>query len=252
MDENIKKEFDSICRACSLSESSWEYNALLSLLNDRLAGRFITEEEALSDFSALEIATMLRQLSRATELSISVNHVVEKYGNITIPILTSALTDSLNARIQKKKKLTAQCGGGKITDIGANMILNKGGAGGRAYLIPYPNGEKPQEVGFSKTELDTIIEYETIKKEEYKITQGNGTHSRELGHLAEWIAECFLPKEWNVYAKYFFVIHYLIIAGYLDFRGEEWLEKHNKKSINEQSHTVRDWIKEYHKIKKQE
>lgn len=246
MDSKIN-EFNRLCESCGLS--GWGYTALLSLLIDRLEGRFLTEEEISSDFSALEIATLLRQLNRAKTLSITVNRVNEKYGENMILVLTNALTDALNAHIQKRENITQEYRGNK-TNLGANMILNKGyggGGTGRAFLIPYPNGELPQEDGFSKAELDAIINYERAQLEVYKASQGNGTRSRELGHLAEWIIDSFLPSDWVTDTKYFFVINYLIIAGYLDFEGQEWFDKHNKMSINEQSRKVRYWIDAYHK-----
>ncbi len=257
--EKAIQEYKILCRANNLS--GYGYYALLSLLKDRLEKRFYTEEEIMSDFSVLENAMLLKQLlTSANGMTIIAGGASEQYGNASRSIMIGALVDYLDKRIQKRAKITAQSGL-EITDLGANMILNKGyggGGTGRAYLIPYPPGVLPQEEGYSIQELDTIIGYESIKQDEYKAYIGNkqgGKHSLNpmLGHISEWIIDSFLPKDWILENKLYFVFNYLACAGYLDHKQEAWKFKNiDKGDIHMQGRAVRSWIEAYHRIKVEE
>ena len=133
------------------------------------------------------------------------------------------------------------------------MILSKGfGSTGRAYIVPYPEGAKPQQDGFSDAELGAIIDYENKAKEEWERSQGNTERwegkgkSRlpELGRVAQEIKD-LLPLDWKVVDKHCFVAEYMRRAGFLDFKGEAWLMGFDNKERQQRDRMVRDWIKAY-------
>lgn len=257
--EKAIEEYKGLCRAYNFT--GYGYSALLSLLIDRLEERFYTEEEIMSDFSVLENASMLRQLlSSPNSMTITTGGATEQYGSASRSIMISALVNYLDQRIQKRSRMTSQSGL-VITDLGANMILNKGfggGGTGRAYRIPYPPGVLPQEIGYSIEELNAIIGYESIKQDEYRAYMGNkqgGKHSRNplLGHICEWIIESFLPEDWILENKLYFVFNYIAYSGYLDHKPEAWKFKNiDRGDIHMQGRAARSWIEAYHRVKEKE
>lgn len=246
--------YKDLCKAFGFT--GYGYYALLSLLIDRLNDRFYTEEEITSDFTALENARLLRQLLKASELTIIGGGVTEHYNSVS-PIIIEGLIKSLDSVVQKRSRIIAQNGLEK-TDLGANMILNKGWGGGGtglAFRIPYPDGVTPQKEGYSIEELNAIIDYETIKQEEYQNYLGNkwgGTYTRSplLGHISEWIIESFLPEDWITEDKLNFVFNYLAYAGYLDHKPEAWKTKNiDRGEYHMQGRVARSWIDSYQRIK---
>ena len=74
-----------------------------------------------------------------------------------------------------------------------------------------------------------------------------------LGHISEWIIDSFLPKDWILENKLYFVFNYLACAGYLDHKQEAWKFKNiDKGDIHMQGRAVRSWIEAYHRIEVEE
>lgn len=252
---SIMADFEALCSQYGLPVEDSNYYFLLDLFQRRRQGKSFTTEEILADFSALEIARMLKQLSfSGGAFSLIVGAVKQDYSSpILVEVLKQSLVDALQARVKKVGNLKKG-----EESLGATMILSKGyGAGGdegRAFLIPYPEGSKPQEKGFSEVELDAIIAFEEGLAAEVEKMQGNkerwekeGTSRLpELGKLSEWIIDNYLPKEWQAVEKYNFVADYLFKAGFLDFKGEVWKAGFSGKGRKEVDRMIRNWIQSYH------
>lgn len=241
-------EFDALCSQYGLPVGDSNYFFLLDLFQRRRQGVSFTDEEILSDFTALDIARMLKQLSFSKGY-FSLKVVGDREKDYTNPalvgIIKQSLEDALGKRVEKGDN---------------NMLLSKSkgyGAGGdqsRGLLIPYPEGYTPQEVGFSDVELQCIIDFEEGLAVEVKKMQGNKERweekgkSRlpELGKLAEWIIINYLPKEWKEVDKHNFVADYLFNAGFLDFKSEIWKAGFRDKKKEQKYKMVLDWIKAYH------
>ncbi|MBQ6416241.1 MAG: hypothetical protein IJJ65_08335 [Butyrivibrio sp.] len=230
-----------------MGDSNYYY--LLDLFQRRRQGKSFTTEEILADFSALEIARMLKQLSFSSgNFSLLVGGVSKDYSSpALVGILKQSLEEALGARVEKGKK---------------HLILSKGyGAGGdegRAFLIEYPEGCTPKGEGFSNTELDAIIAFEEGLEVEVKKMQGNkerwekegGSRLPELGKLSEWIIDNYLPQEWQAVDKNNFVADYLFQAGFLDFKAEVWKAGFKGKNRQQKDRMVRDWMKAYNTSQK--
>ncbi|MCR4864881.1 MAG: hypothetical protein K5850_06975 [Bacteroidales bacterium] len=241
----IQAEFDALCSQYGFPVGDSNYYFLLDLFRRRKQGKSFTDEEILADFSALDIARMLKQLSFSSgNFSLLVGGGSKDYSSpALVGILKQSLEEALGARVEKGKK---------------HMILSKGyGAGGdegRAFLIDYPEGCTPMGEGFSNKELDAIIAFEEGLEVEVKKMQGNKERwekegeSRlpELGKLSEWIIDNYLPKEWQAVDKYNFVADYLFRAGFLDFKGEVWKGGFRDKSRKEKDRMIRNWHLSYH------
>lgn len=201
------------------------------------SGLVFTFEEICSDFSALEIARMLKQLEKSNgEITIEGGGRKNKYSPELVEILKQSLNEALEQRVKKGKDM---------------MILDKGYGGGftgRAFIIECPGVDGTQKgTSFSKEELDAIISYETKAKEAWEKTQGNKeeygrTRLTELGKLSNEIL-AMLPKDWKVSHKQDFAIGFLRGAGYLDYRGEGWLEGFDDKTQLEKRREFRNWIR---------
>ena len=246
---SIQADFEALCNQYGLPVEDSNYYFLLDLFRRRRQGKSFTTEEILADFSALELAGMLKQLSYSGgAFSLVVGGVKKDYNSpLLVEVLKQSLVVALQARVKK---------------CGANMILSKGyGAGGdegRAFLIPYPEGCTPQEGGFSEVELNCIIDFEKGLAVEVKKMQGNkerwekegASRLPELGKLAEWIMQYYLPEDWLPVQKLNFVADFLFLAGFLDFKGEVWKAGFKDKNKQQKDKMVRDWVKAYHTSQK--
>lgn len=255
MDKAIKDRFDKLCNDSYLNQSlsGYGYQAFLSILDNRITGRFATEEEIGRDFSALEIAQMLKQIYKAEEFTLVVEDARIKYRNSSlVAIISDSLIKELQKRISKSPHSVAKRGNDIVEDYGAVMYLNKfAGNDGRVTRIPYPEGVTPYlEDGFSIEEIDEIIRFEKMQETISRKYLGNKTRSPELGHLCEILLP-FLPEEWILEDKCYFLYGFLVLAGFLDFRGEKWISaQESTKWKNDKAHQVKDWIKAYHKHRK--
>lgn len=255
MDKATKDKFDKLCKDGNLNQSlsGYGYQAFLSILDERKNGRFATEEEIRRDFSALEIARMLRQIYKAEEFTLVVEDAKIKYHNPSlVSIISNTLIKELQKRISKSPHSVAEKGNEIVEDYGAVMYLNKtAGSDGRVTRIPYPEGVIPYlEDGFSIEEIDAIIKFEEMQEVISRKYLGNGTRSPELGHLCEILLP-FLPEEWILEDKHYFLYCFLVLAGFLDFRGEKWISaQESTKWKNDKAHQVKDWIKAYHNHRK--
>lgn len=253
-------EFESLCKKYGLSSEQryvdrdgnerGQYILLLDMYTRRKVGIYPTIEEIQADFSALDIARMLRQLLYLDGKSFSLNG--QEYRNPTLGgLLIQFLTEALGKRVEKKESLNSSNPNYPL--IGKPvMILSKGGSTGRAYIIPYPEGAKPQQKGFSNAELNAIIDYESKAREEWEKSQGNTERwegkgkSRlpELGRMAQVIKD-LLPLDWKVVDKHNFVAEYMRGAGFLDFKNEERLQEFDGKNRKQKDREVRNWLKAY-------
>lgn len=248
----IKADFDAICSKYGLEENGeGDYYYLLSLFNGRRQGKAFSKYEILSDFSALEIAQMIRQLSNFKKkiTSIGGGGDIEEYSSPQlIEILKKPLEQALKERVKK------------ITDIGGKNYLilfigyGAGGDEGRASMIPYPDGCTPQEEGFSKDELEILIKREEERRKGVLKMQGNkerwedeGTSRlQDLGEQAEWI-KYYIPQCWTIRKQHCFVFDFLFGAGFLDFKSKIWKKQHKDMKPEQKDRTIRNWIDSYRK-----
>ena len=251
----IQADFEALCGHYGLPVGDSNYYFLLSLFSRRRKGISFTTEEILADFSALDIARMLKQLSFSNGVfSLIVKSIKQDFSNpALVEGLKQFLVDALQARVKKVEHLKKG-----EESLGATMILSKGyGAGGdegRAFLIPYPEGCTPQEGGFSDVELDCIIDFEGRLAVEVERMRGNkerwepegASRLPELGKLAELIEDNYLPKEWQSVDKHTFVADYLFRGGFLDFKSDLWKAGFKGKGRKEKDRMIRNWIQAYH------
>lgn len=240
--ERIRDEFDALCDSYGLPKGKYGYVSLLTIFANRRNGGFPTQGEFLADFSAMEIARMLKQLSFSNAgFSLVVGVVTKDYNSPTlVEVLKQSLVDALAERVVK------------VNSNGENyMILYKSsGRKKRGFYLSYPAGCSPQEVGFSENELDAIIDFERGLQDKVKKMQGNvrsnttPTKNPELGELVLSLMQ-YLPEEWSQATKNAFLADYLCSAGFLDFKGKSWLEGFREKEKSEKDRLVRNWIKSY-------
>lgn len=239
----IRGEFDALCASYNLPKGGYSYVSLLTIFANRRNGGFYTTEEILADFSALEIARMLKQLSFSNgDFSLVVGGVTKDYNSPTlVGVLKQSLEDALKSRVEK------------VNDNGVNyLVLYKtfGRGKRRGYYLPYPNGCTPQEGGFSEVELNCIIDFEKGLAVEVEKMQGNvrnnttPTRNPELGGLVLDYKQ-YLPEEWKGATQNAFLADFLCGAGFLDFKGESWLEGFKEKAKAEKDRLVRNWIASY-------
>ena len=262
-------EFESLCARYGLSskqryvdkdgEERGQYILLLDMYTRRRAGIYPTNEEVQADYSALDIARMLKQLSLYSGgyFTLQVMSDVQDYRNPDIgTILIKSLTEALSRRVEKIPSLNSSNPNNPLKGKPV-MLLSKGfGSIGRASIIPYPKGVEPQQDGFSEAELTAIIDYENMAKEEWEKSQGNTERwenigrSRlpELGRMAQEIKD-LLPLGWREVDKNNFVADYMRGAGFLDFKKEVWLGVFDKKSRQQKDRMVRNWLQAYGGVK---
>lgn len=240
----FESEFDALCLEYDLPKRGYNYVSLLTIYVNRRKGGYPTLEEFLADFSALEIARMLKQLSFSNEgFSLVVGGLTKDYNSPTlVGVLKKSLVDALAERVEK------------VNSNGEHyMILYKSvGRKKWGFCLPYPAGCSQQKVGFSEGELDALIGFENRQKVEVEKMQGNvrnnttPTRNPELGKLVLSLKQ-YLPEEWNPATQNAFLADYLFSAGFLGFKGKSWLEGFREKNKAEKSKLVQDWIKSYQK-----
>jgi len=248
----FESEFDALCLEYDLPKRGYNYVSLLTIYVNRRNGGFPTDVEILSDFTALDIARMLKQLSFSKgAFSLAVGGLSKDYDNPKlVEVLKKSLADALAERVEK------------MNSNGVNyMILYKAiGRRRRGFSLPYPAGCSPQEVGFSNEELNAIIDFELGHMAEVEKMKGNkerwesdgSSRLPELGRLAEMIME-YLPKDWPKVDQLNFVFDFLFKAGFLDFKSEDWKAQFSgivKSRIRKmKDRMVRNWVSSYHKSK---
>lgn len=244
---SIQEEFEALCGKYGLPEGEGNYYYLLDTFRRRRARKSFTTEEILSDFTALELARMLKQLVLCGGgFSLVVGGVKKDYNSpALVEVVKQSLEDALQARVRRGRN---------------HLILSKGyGAGGdegRAFLIPYPEGHKPQASGFSEEELEAIIRKEEELAEEVEKMKGNKmnyttyTRNPELGRLVSFLYQ-YLPQEWSDATRNAFLADYLCGAGFLDFKGKAWVESFKEKVKEDRDRQVRRWVEAYLKTKEE-
>lgn len=242
--------FNLLCEQYKLKEAHEGYWLLKDFFEHRIKGEAFTDEEIASDFTAMEIASMLLLLRGKIKFKIEADHgcsitITDKR---MIESLVGYLNMELNKRVNKRGNIVEEKGGDKKC-LGPHLILNKGyggGGTGRAYLIPYPLGCAPQKEGFSDKELEAIIHYEAQLKESICFFAGNAnTRNPEIGKMSSWIIS-LLPNDWTRTDRNCFVFDYLSYSGFLDFKGDVWKMKFIGKGDRKNKCTqVKDWINSY-------
>lgn len=257
--DSIKSEFDAFCDKYGLRKRSGAYVALLTIFANRRQGKFYTPYESLSDYSTLELAKMLKQLSFFKgKLSVVVGSVTDDYTSpFLVEVLKKSLEDALQGKVKKVKDFIEG-----DQSVGACMVFYKphGKDRWKGYPIKYPEGCTFQDGRFSDEELDFIITIENNwKKYVEDSLQGNlekwegnnYTRIPDLGFQVEWLLGMnLLPPEWNTQKQYCFIADFLFLAGYLDFKSASWKESYNSMVDKDKSRMVRYWIQAYRKTKK--
>lgn len=244
----FESEFDALCLEYDLPKRGYNYVSLLTIYVNRRKGGYPTLEEFLADFSALEIARMLKQLSFSNGgFSLVVGGLTKDYNSPTlVGVLKKSLVDALAERVEKENS------------NGENyMILYKSiGWRKRGFYLPYPQGCTPQEGCFSEKELDAIIDFEKGQQDKVRRMQGNvrnnttPTRNPELGKMVLSLKQ-YLPEEWNSATQNAFIADFLHLAGFLNFKGKIWLEGFSEKQKEEKDRQVRRWVEAYNKTKRE-
>ena len=225
-----------------LDQLASNYQLLQLIYVGRRSGQYFTSEEIVGDFSALEIARMLKQITQAEgdRFKIDYEGWIEWYNSPQlVVVLRQSLTDALSQRVKKGNGV---------------LVLFKGYGGGdtgRAFIIELPKGIKPQQGGFSEAELDAIIHSEKEAQSAWEITQGNkerntdNVKSRrpELRDIAEHILG-LLPTCWQKVDRYNFVADYMRGAGFLDFMSRVRLMEIDRMDKKQRSTMVRNWLRD--------
>lgn len=254
MDEQKKKAYDKLCAEVGIDKNCYTYAAFLQFLEDRLAGKGFFDEEIAEDFRILDMARLLQQIYGSSELQITANDCKETYSN---PALVEFISDTLVAELSKRirKRRLAQWSPQGDVDLGYHLVFDKyKGEDGRVYSIPYPENETPYAEGFSEAEINMIIKDQTILKNTLRKYKGNSigddsfTYNAMLGRICE-ATTLWLPKEWILDDKYYFLFEIFKIAGLLDFRTPQWRNRARYK--NETARIVRNWINAYHHVVKE-
>ncbi len=247
-EDGFKAEFEAICNRYGYSEEEKDYEALLDLYIDKRKGNAYTMYESLSNFSALEMAKMLKQLLGVGKGGFILQNVGGLESNTFTDVsLLWVLKRSLEDALQERVK--------KITDykrvdgtICPALLVRKDGIIDWLHY-EYPEGCSPQDNGFSEVELDMIIEGEEEVKERLKRElMGNKekwedgyTRLPDLGEQALMLLDS-LPQEWTTRKKHCFIADYMFNAGFLDFKSEQWKAKFERMQDREKDRMVRNWI----------
>lgn len=221
------REFDELCTEYGLSKDSevegWDYLTLQMVWIEKKQGQFLTPEEIMADFSVMESAQFLLQLeTNKRDVMEVTTHRVEGYESPHFFKISKMIYQGyLDKRVQKFQRLKFQENGVEVEKPA--MILSKGYGGGftgRAFIIPYPEGVVPQNIGWSIQELESIVAYERKMKGEWIRSQGiSKKHSEqksrrgELKLLIESLLP-YVPASFNVTTKYAFIFDYM---QHLDF-----------------------------------
>lgn len=221
--KNAWNDFESLCDNHGLPFNGY-YLALFELFAKNRAGKFYTLWEMIRDDdyddSVFVIARVLRQLSHCGRGVFSV--VVgseETYESVAgVEAIKQALTEALQSRVKKEK------GNMIVTGIGYNLSVFSP----KELPIPYPLNCSPEENGFSNAEIDMIIKAGNKIKARAKKMRGNvvkSVHTRnaEIGELVFYLKQ-WLPEKWIKAKKNAFFVEYLDKAGFLDFKGKDWLK----------------------------
>jgi len=260
---SIKKDFEALCNQYGLQV---EQNKVLQAIYEaKQEGYFLMPSFALDNTPVFDLAKMLKQLYKsAGTFTLKVGGGKKDYSSpILVEVLKQLLNQALKERVRKQEETWVDLGAmgydnfpiGKKTNIGASMIVSLWDWGNQEKIIPYPKGVLPSKDAFSETELDAIIDAGKDLKTEVEKMQGKGggtselTRNPELGKIALTLKP-FLPEEWNSATQNSFVADFLLGAGYLDFKGECWLDGFRDKGKGEKDRQVRDWINSYNREKK--
>lgn len=166
----------------------------------------------------LDTARMLKQLSFFREgrgFSLIVGVTQQEYSS---PQLVEGMTHTLTEALSRM-----------VTKGSSHLIFN---VVTYAELADYPepDGSTKGIEGFSDNELDTIIAKALELQGWARKMQGNKgkeseikTKSNELGQWVTHLKEC-VPSEWTKYKQYSFIGDFMVRAGLLKFRGDEWSE----------------------------
>lgn len=253
--QEAKSKFLALCAEFGLERTS--VIALLDNFRRKKSGLGKTDVEIISDFSALDCARMIVQLSTYKgDVSLWIGGNKQVYSPAIVEVMKGSLMGALCQMVEKKENA---------------LILKKGqGADGdraRAFVIPCA-GSNPQADTFSMVELNALIDYESKKQKWVKKMEGNterweeegNSRLPELGKIAYEILtmevntesgkKSIFPDGMKETDKYNFISEYMLLAGYLDFKPENWFFNFVNKDKYEISTSVRDWIKAYKKTLK--
>ena len=240
---DIKKDYDALCGQYSgIPEDSPSYTYLWSIFLARRQGGHPLDYAVDITCPALEIATMLKQLSYSSgAFSLKVGSGRKDYSSpALVEVLQKSLTDALLDMVEKIT-LEEDC---------HYLSVNYGKDGSYSVAWDYPEGQVPQEGGLSEVELGLILNIGEYLKDRTKKLGGYSQGRSPV--LGQFILDLypFLPPEWNNATKNSFLADFLCGAGFLDFYGASWLDGFRDKGKGEKDRQVRDWINSYNRVKK--
>lgn len=238
---SIQADFDSLCKNYGLQVDSECYRELSYIFTSRRQGKYFTTYELNSNFPALDIARMLKQLSFFRgEVSLVLAGFSQDYHSpFLVEVLKNSLIDALKGIVRKTE-----------TDISVFYGNNRD----CLYCLCYPDGYVPQMEGFSEKELDWIIEMGESLNERVKKYAGNtqpkGKAPTRNPALGEFVLDFYpiLPQEWNDATRNAFLADFLCDAGFLDFKGDAWKQGFKDKLKEDKDRQVRRWVEAYEKM----
>lgn len=261
---SIAQDFKALCQQYGLPEDENQ----TALLGVYLSGEGMMPASPYLKQDVFGLARMLKQLSFARKrgFSLLVGGIKEDYDAEQVEVLKKPLEDALREKVVKYKETWVNPASLGIKGVPKDKMLNLERAS-LAIILPfaggemerriwlYPEGVNPSEQGFSREELDAILDFEKRVKVVVEKLQGNKERwenegrSRlpELGSLAVLI-KSYLPGEWEVRKQLTFIADFLFGAGFLDFKGELWKEAFKGKNPAEKDRLVRNWIASYQKV----
>lgn len=252
---SIKKDFEALCNQYGLQV---EQNKVLQAIYEaKQEGLFQMPSFALDNMPVFDLAKMLKQLYKsAGTFTLKVGGGKEDYSSpILVEVLKQLLNQALKERVRKQNETWVDLGVmgyekfpiGKKTNIGASMVITLWDWGKQEKIILYPEGVIPSQDTFSEWELEAIIDTGKELERVVEKMQGNGsgtyspTRNPELGEMAI-LLKSHLPEEWNSATQNSFIADFLLGAGFLDFKGDSWLDDFKDKGKAEKDRLVRNWI----------
>ena len=244
----------------------------LAVIYDSARQGYLSPYKVMHDSPIFEAAKMLGQLSHAdNSISLVVKCIEKHYENgALVALLKETLENkilSLTRRgsitgerkvfrcepyLQEKYPSVLEGEDGDIITLEAMQIIFKDsereGVGIPCIIHLYGPSDTISDK-LSKEELGYIKEFGDFIKDRRKKLDGNKkesgpTRNPELGRLVLSLMRHF-PEDWNDATKNEFLAEFLFSAGYLDFKGEAWLENFKEKDKPEKDREVRNWISSY-------
>jgi len=222
---DIIQDFCDLCREYGLPSDPGDVEhfnwTLFFIFKEKRNGTPWMATETIGDLSS--VADIARLLTQVMEGDITVQGRVRPipYTNQeTLRLLKESLVGILKRRVFR---------------YGNKLVLSLSQT---SATIVSENANGPED-GFTFDELDSIIQAvahlnKTAKKYQGKRTKGadTHTHTKDISPVVKAALDALKDCGLNTMAKYNFVADFLFRAGFLDFKGDTWLDDYRNKCFD--------------------